>query len=132
MLIIKGITNSRKDQLSWKRANGNRSKTDNVRIQEFVDKFEDTVNEVILGTEKAPAQFHLNFEKDNTTSNKWKLLPISMTNGTVRQIIEKMNVLIDVCESDDDKVKRWKRSVENYKVGLSVLLKKKKIIQQMN
>ena len=53
--------------------NNQSSLSENVQIQRFVTKFEEIMNEKILGTSKAPAQWHLNFEKDKTTGDKWNL-----------------------------------------------------------
>ena len=125
MIVVRGIYNARKDILPWQMADENRSKAENPRIKQFVDKLEKTVNEQILGTEKAPAQWQLHFEDNVETGNKWKLCPISMTNGTVRSIIENFHLLVNISESSAESKAKWNKSLNNYREALSVLLKKK-------
>ena len=123
-LILEGISNAKEDILPWQKTNPNRSRSGNVRAEEFIEKFVKTVNEEILGTVTNPAQWFLNFEKDADGANL-KLKPISMTNGTVRAILNELEKLINISTGHEDNNKKWKRCIPYYREALKILRKKK-------
>ena len=124
MLIMRGMGCADQEHHHWMQEEGITSNSPNVRKQAFADKFCKVINEQILGTENDPSQFQLYFEEDVSTGNKFKLCPISLTNNSIRKVMDQLELLIDVSDSDDGRKVLWKECIKNYRSALEILRKK--------
>ena len=63
MIMNVCLRNSGANKLDWQ--DQDKNKTRNQRKDQFSEIVEHVINDFILGTEAAPGQFKLNFEKDH-------------------------------------------------------------------
>ena len=103
MIILSGLGNADKEHLDWMNDENFTSTSGNVRMRRFAQKFEQVVNEVILGTEKNPAQWAMHFDGNKEVGQNFCLSQISMTNSGVRALIESIDILIDLCGFSNEK-----------------------------
>ena len=93
MIINAGLGNASAKKLTWQDLQA--KETSNQRKDDLAQTVEKVINEFILGTEAAPGQFKLKFERDHNTGNQHVISQISLANSAVRSIINDINLVID-------------------------------------
>jgi hypothetical protein len=110
MLIGKGLSNAEEGTIL------SHLSSPIKRKDEYVRRIEITVNEVLLGDELRPSQWHCPYDKASGT-----LGPISFENYRTRKVIANLEVLVEVSVPDFGEKEKWNRCLVQYKTALILL-----------
>ena len=110
MLLIKGLSN----------AKAGRTFTDlsseKARMDAFIGAVESTINTKMLGTEESPSEWRIPLSDDRK-----EIGTVTMANERVREVVDKVELLLDICLStndDADDHPKWVTAVTHYRLGM--------------
>jgi hypothetical protein len=113
MLIVKGLSNAEEGSILSEIASPIK------RRDEYVRQVEVTINEVLLGDEERPSQWHCPYDKAKAT-----LGPISFENYRTRKVIANLEVLVELSIPDFGEKEKWNRCLVQYRTALELLRQK--------
>jgi hypothetical protein len=113
MLIVKGLSNAEEGTILPE------IRSPIKRKNEYVKQLEEIVNEVLLGEELRPSQWHCPYDKSTGT-----LGPVSFENYRTRKVLANLEVLVELSISDFGEKEKWNRCLVQYRIALELLRQK--------
>jgi hypothetical protein len=110
MLIVKGLSNAEEGTIL------SHLLSPIKRKDEYVRQVEVNVNEVLLGDELSPSQWHCPYDKKSGT-----LGPVSFENYRTRKVIANLEVLVEISVPDFGEKAKWNRCLIQYRTALKLL-----------
>jgi hypothetical protein len=120
MVFIEGLSNAKKKLLY--RDVG----TEGTRISRFVLDIERLINTEILGSEDDPCQWMCPYDV-----NKKELGPITMDNVRTRRVVDCLDVIVDLCVTDEIRKTLWTTTLNNYRIAMVLLRKREDFTNEM-
>ena len=114
MLLLEGLSEAAAGSLTFPDA-----RTVNQTVRAYVNVIETTINERVLGEEWNPSQWKCPYDEKEK-----KLGPLSMENTKIRKVIDKLELLIEVSVTNQDRKEKWLRCIPKYRLAMELARQK--------
>jgi hypothetical protein len=89
------------------------------RVNLFLDSLQLTVNTQMLGRVLEPTEWKIPLSEDNK-----EIGTLTMSNGRMRSIIDKFELLLPICLVEADQIASWNKCIHHYRIGMQLLRQK--------
>jgi hypothetical protein len=120
MAFIEGLSNAKK-KLLYTDVNA-----EGRRVLQYISDIERIINRSILGTDDDPCQWMCPYD-----AKKKELGPITMDNVRTRRIVDSLDIVVDLCITDEVRKTLWITALNNYRIAMVLLRKREDFTNAM-